>query len=108
MEGFYELVPYELISIFDAHELELLISGLPEIDFHDLRANTDYYGYSANDLTIQQFWNVLKSFSKEEKVLFIQFVTGSSKVTNHRPSLFSLILTLYSLFLDLVGAAGRI
>ena len=32
MEGFNELVPKELISIFNDKELELLISGLPEID----------------------------------------------------------------------------
>lgn len=32
LEGFNELVPQELISIFNDKELELLISGLPEID----------------------------------------------------------------------------
>lgn len=31
-DGFTELVPQELISIFNDKELELLISGLPEID----------------------------------------------------------------------------
>lgn len=32
LEGFNELVSGELISIFNDKELELLISGLPEID----------------------------------------------------------------------------
>ena len=32
LEGFNELVSRELISIFNDKELELLISGLPEID----------------------------------------------------------------------------
>lgn len=32
LEGFTELVPRELIYIFNDKELELLISGLPEID----------------------------------------------------------------------------
>lgn len=32
LEGFNELIPRELISIFNDKELELLISGLPEID----------------------------------------------------------------------------
>ena len=40
LEGFHELVPPELISLFDAQELELLISGLPDIDLDDLRAHT--------------------------------------------------------------------
>jgi hypothetical protein len=32
LEGFTELVPRDLISLFNDKELELLISGLPEID----------------------------------------------------------------------------
>ncbi len=43
-QGFWEIVPRKLISIFNDHELELLISGLPEIDVDDLRAHTDYQG----------------------------------------------------------------
>lgn len=80
LDGFHELVPPELISIFDAQELELLISGLPDIDLDDLRAQTDYVGYKASDPQIAWFWSVLRSFSKEEKALFLQFVTGTAKV----------------------------
>ena len=32
LEGFNELIPRELVSIFHDKELELLISGLPDID----------------------------------------------------------------------------
>lgn len=81
LEGFHELVPAELISLFDAQELELLISGLPDIDLDDLRAHTEYHGFKTSDPEISYFWNVLKTFSKEEKALFLQFVTGTSKVT---------------------------
>lgn len=35
--GFHDLVPPELISIFTPKELELLISGLPDIDLDDLQ-----------------------------------------------------------------------
>jgi len=80
LEGFHDLVPPELISIFDAQELELLISGLPDIDLDDLRAHTDYHSYRCADPEITYFWNILKSFSKQEKALFLQFVTGTSKV----------------------------
>ena len=45
LEGFHELVPPELISSFDAQELELLISGLPDIDLDDLRAHTGKINY---------------------------------------------------------------
>jgi hypothetical protein len=42
--GFHDLIPQDLISIFNEMELELLISGLPEIDLDDLRVNTLYTG----------------------------------------------------------------
>jgi E3 ubiquitin-protein ligase HUWE1 len=70
----------DLISLFDAHELELLISGLPDIDLEDLRANTEYHGYTSNDQVICRFWHVMRGCSQEEKALFLQFVTGTSKV----------------------------
>lgn len=53
--GFYEIVPKRLISIFNEHELELLISGLPDIDIDDLQANTEYHKYNAESLQIQWF-----------------------------------------------------
>ncbi|XP_057529454.1 E3 ubiquitin-protein ligase UPL1 [Amaranthus tricolor] len=80
LEGFNELVPRELISIFNDKELELLISGLPEIDLDDLKANTEYTGYTAASNVIQWFWEVVNSFSKEDMARFLQFVTGTSKV----------------------------
>ncbi|KAA8527075.1 hypothetical protein F0562_008696 [Nyssa sinensis] len=80
LEGFNELVPRELISIFNDKELELLISGLPEIDLDDLKANTEYTGYTAASGVIQWFWEVVKSFNKEDMARLLQFVTGTSKV----------------------------
>ncbi|KAG7953992.1 hypothetical protein I3843_12G138000 [Carya illinoinensis] len=80
LEGFTELVPRELISIFNDKELELLISGLPEIDLDDLKANTEYTGYTAASSAIQWFWEVVKAFNKEDMARLLQFVTGTSKV----------------------------
>ncbi|CAF0785839.1 unnamed protein product [Brachionus calyciflorus] len=80
LQGFYEIIPKSLISIFNEQELELLISGLPEIDLEDLRRNTEYHKYNSNSLQIQWFWRALKSFDKEDQAKFLQFVTGTSKV----------------------------
>ncbi len=66
--------------MFNDHELELLISGLPEIDVDDLRANTDYHGYSPASPVIQYFWEVVREMDKEDLALLVQFVTGTSKV----------------------------
>lgn len=80
LDGFYELVSSDLIAIFSPRELELLISGMPDIDVHDLKQNTDYVGWKATDKEIGWFWNVVFSLSRNEKAAFLQFVTGSSKV----------------------------
>lgn len=80
LDGFYELVNPDQIAIFTPRELELLISGLPDIDVFDLKKNTEYVGWKANDNEIEWFWNILLSLSRNEKASFLQFVTGSSKV----------------------------
>lgn len=70
----------DLINMFNDHELELLISGLPEIDVDDLRGNTEYTGYTPAARQIQWFWEIVAALSKEDLALLVQFVTGTSKV----------------------------
>lgn len=55
LEGFYEIIPKRLISIFDPQELELLISGLPTIDIDDLKANTDYSKYTKDSIQVGNY-----------------------------------------------------
>jgi len=47
-KDFHDIIPPELISIFNEQELELLISGLPEIEVDDWKNNTEYHNYSAS------------------------------------------------------------
>ena len=54
LEGFYTIIPKSLISIFNEQELELLISGLPDIDIEDLKANTEYHKYRPNSLQVNR------------------------------------------------------
>jgi E3 ubiquitin-protein ligase HUWE1 len=80
LKGFHEIIPAELVAIFNEQELELLISGLPEIEVDDWKANTEYHNYTAASPQIQWFWRALRSFDKEERAKMLQFVTGTSKV----------------------------
>ena len=81
LRGFHEIVPVPLLgNLFDDKELELLISGLPEIDLVDLKANTEYVNYTPNSPQVQWLWKVVSEFSREERAQFLQFVTGSSQV----------------------------
>jgi len=80
LQGFYQIVPKSLVAIFDERELELLISGLPDIDVDDWKNNTNYVNYSASSPQIQWFWRAVKSFDTEERAKLLQFSTGTSKV----------------------------
>lgn len=46
MDGLNSVIPIDLLKIFSCEELELLISGLPEINIEDLRKNTVYTNYT--------------------------------------------------------------
>ncbi|CAG9862580.1 unnamed protein product [Phyllotreta striolata] len=81
LDGFSDLVPLNLIKIFDEHELELLMCGIQHIDVKDWKTNTLYKGdYHANHIVIQYFWRVVLSFSNEMRARLLQFVTGTSRV----------------------------
>lgn len=80
LKGFHDIIPADLVSIFNEQELELLISGLPDIDVDDWKNNTEYHNYTAAAPQIQWFWRAVRSFDKEERAKLLQFVTGTSKV----------------------------
>ncbi|TEA13757.1 E3 ubiquitin-protein ligase TOM1-like [Colletotrichum sidae] len=80
LKGFHDIIPSDLISIFNEQELELLISGLPDIDVDDWKSNTEYHNYNPSSQQIQWFWRAIRSFDKEERAKLLQFVTGTSKV----------------------------
>lgn len=78
--GFNELIPQELVNVFDERELELLIGGISEIDVDDWKKHTDYRGYSENDEVIQWFWKCVRTWDSEQKSRLLQFTTGTSRI----------------------------
>jgi len=80
MSGFNELIPQELINVFDERELELLIGGMSEIDVDDWIKYTDYRGYEMNDEVVQWFWKCIRSWPAERKSRLLQFTTGTSRI----------------------------
>lgn len=79
-EGFQELVPQDLINVFDERELELLIGGIAEIDVDDWKKHTDYRGYTEADEVVQNFWKTVRSWDGEQKSRLLQFTTGTSRI----------------------------
>ncbi|KAJ3077561.1 hypothetical protein HK102_005143 [Quaeritorhiza haematococci] len=79
-QGFHELIPQDLINVFDERELELLIGGIADIDVDDWKKHTDYRGYTESDEVVQWFWRCVKSWDSEKRARLLQFVTGTSRI----------------------------
>ncbi|KAI0007938.1 HECT-domain-containing protein [Xylariaceae sp. FL0662B] len=79
-EGFHELIPQDLINVFDERELELLIGGIAEIDVDDWKKHTDYRGYTESDEVVQFFWQTVRGWDGEQKSRLLQFTTGTSRI----------------------------
>lgn len=96
--GFNELIPPDLVNVFDERELELLIGGIADIDVEDWKKHTDYRGYTEQDEVIRNFWTVsanlslglsyctdqvpkcIQSWDAEQKSRLLQFATGTSRI----------------------------
>ena len=79
--GMASIIPYDFLSIFTWRQLEVLITGSPEIDLQLLRDKTEYRGaVHAKDRHVQLFWDTLEQFTGEERTAFVQFVSGRSRL----------------------------
>ena len=100
ISGFNELIPQDLITVFDERELELLIGGISEVDMYvflspfpilirvlrftnergDWAKFTNYRWYEVNDEVIQWFWKCVRSLPRERKSRLLQFATGTTRI----------------------------
>lgn len=79
--GLNEIVPDNLLSIFDEYELELLMCGTGNISVSDLKKNHNLAGFGRTfRKVIDWFWTIIGSFTQEELARLVQFVTGSSQL----------------------------
>ncbi len=77
----YKIVPANLLTIFDTHELEMVLYGLPFINVEDWLVNTDYKGaYYKNHQIIKWFWKVVREMNQEELGKLLHFCTGSTRI----------------------------
>lgn len=68
------------------------LTGSNVVSVDDLKANTEYTGYTIASSVVQWFWEVVRGFNKEDMARLLQFVTGTSKV----------IIVLYSVYLAIL------
>ncbi|XP_066257066.1 apoptosis-resistant E3 ubiquitin protein ligase 1-like [Euwallacea similis] len=81
LKGLNELIPDNLLSIFDENELELLLCGTGQYSSADLRAHHVLNGDSSEfRRVVGWFWAAVGNFTQEEIARLLQFVTGCSQL----------------------------
>lgn len=74
------VIPLELMSVFEPHEVEMLLNGPQNIDVEDWRRSTIYMSYQSSDQQITWFWRYVEGLNQEKLGNLLHFVTGSRRV----------------------------
>lgn len=79
-EGMSTIIPVPLLSLLTAQQLEQLVCGLPEVSVEMLKKLVRYRDITESQELIGWFWQSLEEFTNEERVLFLRFVSGRSRL----------------------------
>ncbi|XP_053573266.1 probable E3 ubiquitin-protein ligase HERC1 isoform X7 [Bombina bombina] len=79
-EGMSWIIPVPLLSLLTARHLEQMVCGMPEISVDVLKKVVRYREVDEQHQLVQWFWQTLEEFSNEERVLFMRFVSGRSRL----------------------------
>ncbi|KAF5282986.1 hypothetical protein FQA39_LY04857 [Lamprigera yunnana] len=79
-EGMSGIIPVPLLSLVTAEYLEQLVCGMPYISIPLLKTVVRYRELDENHQLVQWLWNILESFTNAERVLFMRFVSGRSRL----------------------------
>ena len=78
------MLPPDLLSVFDAYELELLLCGAEEVDVDDWEKHTEYAGEyrrrGANHPVVKWWWRAVRALEPQDRAKLLQFCTGSARV----------------------------
>ncbi|RLN79092.1 hypothetical protein BBJ28_00006958 [Nothophytophthora sp. Chile5] len=80
LTGIYEVIPPELLLIFDPEEFDYLLCGSPEIDVADWQANTVLSANLENASVTRWFWEIVSHMPNEYRRRLLLFATGSACV----------------------------
>jgi hypothetical protein len=85
LQGFYEVIPVQLVTLFNEFELEQVLCGLDQINVEDWQKHAVLVGFKkGDDLTKEMprwFWQIMgEELTNEERGHVLQFATGSAQV----------------------------
>lgn len=79
--GLGAVVPAELLALLTGGELASLVAGTPDVSVGALKAATDLEApLSDSEPVVQWLWEVLSESEPADRVAFLRFVTGRSRL----------------------------
>lgn len=82
-EGMSSIIPVPLLSLLTAKQLEQMVCGLPEVSVEMLKKVVRYRDITDSHQLIGWLWQSLEEFTNEERVLFLRFVSGRSRLPSN-------------------------
>ncbi|XP_043943342.1 probable E3 ubiquitin-protein ligase HERC1 [Protopterus annectens] len=79
-EGMSSIVPVPLLSLMTDRHLEQLVCGMPEVPVELLKRMVRYRDIEESCQLVIWFWQTLQEFCNEERVLFLRFISGRSRL----------------------------
>ncbi|TMW57362.1 hypothetical protein Poli38472_003287 [Pythium oligandrum] len=80
LKGVYEVIPQELLLLFDVEEFDYLLCGTDEIDVADWEAHTRSSLNLKGTRVMRWFWEEVAAMPNEYRRRLLHFATGSSRV----------------------------
>lgn len=79
-QGLHETLPWRLLALFQGAELERLVCGTIQVDLDLLKSVADFRGCTLQDDPIKWFFEIMESFSHEDRGKVISFMWGRSRL----------------------------
>ncbi|XP_068741343.1 probable E3 ubiquitin-protein ligase HERC1 [Montipora capricornis] len=79
-EGMGWLIPVPLLSLLTAEKLEQMVCGSEKVSIDMLKKVARYREVEPTDPLVAWLWSTLESFTNEERLLFMRFVSGRSRL----------------------------
>ncbi|KAK3097022.1 hypothetical protein FSP39_005665 [Pinctada imbricata] len=79
-EGMSCIIPVPLLTLLTPRNLEQMVCGMEEMSIDTLRKIVRYRGVDERSDVVSWFWQVLEAFSNDERIQFLRFVSGRTRL----------------------------
>ncbi|GAB9467499.1 Hect e3 ubiquitin [Globisporangium polare] len=80
LKGLYEVIPKNLLALFDPEELDYVLCGSDEIDVTDWEKHSKHSKNLRRARALRWFWELVRDMPNEYRRRLLQFATGCSRV----------------------------